>query len=398
MPIRLSLAGLVCASTVAFAAPAHAEPASLDAELATIRAKHEVPALAAAVAINGEVVAAGATGVRALGTDIPVTVGDRFHLGSDTKAMTATLAGMMVEAGKLRWDSTVGEVLGADLPGIGPKLAAVKLEQLLSHSSGIPSDTEEIMKLYFSPDAYDDTLAHYRLRIIDEWGKKNEPKVPDGPSPFQYANLGYVIAGAMIEKAAGKPWEELITERIFEPLDLKSAGLGPQATFGKLDAAVGHRIDDKTGAVTPIAWGPAADGPLVVGPAGIAHMSVTDFVRWAAWNAGDGKRGPALVSPETLKRIHAPHVKTPEIKDPKPGTPTTGEYALGWGVVSFPWTPNPVLLHNGSNSLNLATVLVDETNDVAIVAMTNYPGPKADAAVIETVEALYKQYAPARVR
>ncbi len=67
-------------------------------------------------------------------------------------------------------------------------------------------------------------------------------------------------------------------------------------------------------------------------------------------------------------------------------------------MVSFPWTPNSGRLHNGSNSLNLATVLVDETNDVAIVAMTNYPGPKADAAVIETVEALYKQYAPARVR
>ncbi len=186
-------------------APALAQE-QLDAELAATRAKYELPALAAAVAVGGEIVAEGATGVRVLGTDFPVTVGDRFHLGSDTKAMTATLAGMLVDEGKLRWDSTVGEVLGAELPGIGPKLAAVKLEQLLSHSSGIPNDTEEIIKLYFSPDAYDDTLAHYRLRIIDEWGKKNEPKVPEG-SPFQYANLGYVIVGAMVEEVAGQPWE-----------------------------------------------------------------------------------------------------------------------------------------------------------------------------------------------
>lgn len=397
MLIRVTLASLACAAAVGFAVPAFADPASLDKELAAIRVKYELPALAAAVAVKGEVVAAGATGVRALGSDIPVTVNDRFHLGSDTKAMTATLAGMLVDAGKLSWDSTVGEVLGEDLPGIGPKLKAVTLRQLLSHSSGIPTDTDEIIKLYFSPDAYDDTLARYRLKIIDAWGKNNEPKVPEG-SPFQYANLGYVIVGAMIEKVAGRPWEELITEQIFQPLDLKSAGLGPQATFGKIDAAVGHRIDDKTGAVTPIAWGPGADGPLVVGPAGIAHMSVLDFVKWAAWNAGGGKRGPALVKPETLERIHTAEVKTPEIKDPKPGTPKTGEYAFGWGILRYPWAPNPVLVHNGSNSLNLATVLVDTTNDVAIAVMTNYPGPKADAALGEAVAALYKEYAPARVR
>ena len=61
---------------------------------------------------DGEIIASGAVGVRALGRDVPVTIDDRFHLGSDTKAMTATLAGMMVDKGKLRWDSTVGEVLG----------------------------------------------------------------------------------------------------------------------------------------------------------------------------------------------------------------------------------------------------------------------------------------------
>lgn len=50
------------------------------------------------------------------GTNIRVTIDDRFHLGSDTKAMTATLAGILVDDGKLRWTSTIGEVLGADVP------------------------------------------------------------------------------------------------------------------------------------------------------------------------------------------------------------------------------------------------------------------------------------------
>jgi hypothetical protein len=132
----------------------------------------------------------------------------------------------------------------------------------------------------------------------------------------------------------------------------------------------------------------------MVGPAGTAHMSILDFARWGGWNAGVGKRGPALVSADTLKRIQAPHVKTPEIKSPPPGTPTTGDYAFGWGIVKFAWTAAPVLTHNGSNGMNIAKILVDTDKDFSIVALTNFPGPKAEAALSEVVEKLYRQYAP----
>ena len=116
----------------------HAQPQSLDAQLEPIRQQYKLPALAAAAAKSGEIMAAGAVGVRVLGKEIPVTINDRFHLGSGTKAMTATIAGMLVDARKLRWSSTIGEVLGTDVQGINQKLAAVTLEQLLSHSGGIP--------------------------------------------------------------------------------------------------------------------------------------------------------------------------------------------------------------------------------------------------------------------
>jgi CubicO group peptidase (beta-lactamase class C family) len=192
---------------------------------------------------DGKIIAAGAVGVRVYGTDLGVTINDRFHLGSDTKAMTATLAGMLVDEGKLRWDSTIGKVLGADVPGINPKLAAVTLEQLLSHSSGIPSDTPETLRLYFNTDAFEYNLHPLRLRVLNAW-KEHAPETPPG-SAFHYANLGYVIVGAMIEKASGRPWEELITQRIFEPLGLRTAGLGPQATMGKIDAPVGHQVRDR---------------------------------------------------------------------------------------------------------------------------------------------------------
>lgn len=179
----------------------------------------------AAVTRDGKVIAAGAVGTRVMGMDLPVTLDDRFHLGSDTKAMTATVAGTLVDEGKIKWTSTVGEVLGRKIPDMNPKLAAVTLEQLLSHSSGIPTDTPEMMEIYVGPAAFEKNTTALRLDAINRW-KKNAPKVPEG-SPFQYANFGYLIAGAMLEEVAGKPWERLVVERIYQPLDLKTAGFGP---------------------------------------------------------------------------------------------------------------------------------------------------------------------------
>lgn len=110
----VALAGLVALSSVARA------DGTLSDLLEPIRAQYQLPALGAAIVKDGKIVAQGAVGVRVLGMDIPVTQEDRFHLGSDGKAMTATLAGMLIDEGKLRWDSTIGEVLGPVLPDLKP--------------------------------------------------------------------------------------------------------------------------------------------------------------------------------------------------------------------------------------------------------------------------------------
>jgi CubicO group peptidase (beta-lactamase class C family) len=393
----LSLILVLAMALSSGAAAVSAAEDDLTADLEGIRAQYALPALAASVVKAGVPVAIGATGVRALGTDVKVTRDDRFHLGSDTKAMTATLAGMLVEEGKLSWTSTVGEVLGpaaakAGLAPLTPGFAAIRLEQLLSHTSGIPSDTEAMYDLYVAPSEYDMSMAARRLAIVSDWGAKNTPQVPAG-TPFQYANLGYLTAGAMIETAAGEAWESLITRRIFDPLQLKTAGLGPQATPGRLDAAAGHLVADD-GTVTPMPWGPAADVPGVLGPAGTAHMSIRDFAAWAAWNAGAGKRGPALVTATTLAALHQPRV-TMDIANPKPGTPKSGQYAFGWGIMKMDWTPRPILTHNGSNTKNLATVFIDPAIDLAIVVTTNFPGEVADKALLDACKLLFARYGAA---
>ena len=94
---------LIALASPSQAALARTQPVTrLDDVLEPLRAKHGLPALAGAVVSKGQIVTAAAVGARLLNSGKKVTVNDRFHLGSDTKAMTATLAGMAVEAGKLR--------------------------------------------------------------------------------------------------------------------------------------------------------------------------------------------------------------------------------------------------------------------------------------------------------
>lgn len=370
-------------------AASRAEMASLDDMLAPIREEFALPALFAAVTKDGEIVAAGAVGERALGSGAAVTIEDRIHIGSDGKAITATVAGSLVDDGRLRWDSTIGEVLGEKVPGLNPGLAAVTLGQLLSHSSGIPSETPEILDIFFNVDAFDYSPTALRLRGLDAW-KDNAPVVPEG-SPFQYSNFGYMTAGAMMEAVTGKPWEMLVRERIYEPLGLASAGFGPTATPGRLDAAVGHSVD-ADGVVEPRLWGTWADLPPIVAPAGTNHMNILDFARWAGWNAGKGLRGPQLVAPETLAYIHAEKLRTPRRPDPPPGTPAEGGYAFGWSIEQLDYADHELLTHNGSNQFNLAKIVVDEQLDLAIVVATNIGGPSAHGAVEKAVAVLYKRF------
>jgi CubicO group peptidase (beta-lactamase class C family) len=366
-----------------------AAQASLNTMLAPFLARYELPALAAAVVKDGKVVAVGAVGTRKAGTQIPVTVNDRFHLGSDTKAMTALLAAMFVEAGKLRWDSTIAEVFPELAETMDQGLRRVTLEQLLSHTSGVPSDNEVFGDLIEKSLAQDGNLDELRYWLVQQWSP--QPLVSEPGTTFAYANMNYVIVGAMIERVGVKTWDELITERVFTPLGLRSAGLGPQAALGKIDAPLGHlMIDGKTNAFLA---GPNGDNPLIVGPAGIAHMSVLDFARWAGWNAGEGKRGPKLVRPETLKKLHTPVISMPEKKDAAPGTPARGGYALGWGELPVDWAPEPLVYHGGSNAKNLAHIWIEPRRDFAMVVVTNIAGSKANEALFALAPELYAKFA-----
>lgn len=364
-------------------------PESLNVLLDGYLAKYGLPALGVAVVKKGRIVAMGTVGTRKTGVKAPVTASDRFHIGSDTKAMTSLLAGMYVEEGKLRWDSTLEEVFPELKKNIAPGWGSITLEGLLSHTSGIPADDERFGRLLDESSGQGDLdLKGLRYWIMSKF--VTQPVAAAPRKQFAYSNMGYMIAGAMIERVAGRSWEELVLEKVLVPLRLRSAGFGPQSTVGMVDAPLPHKIID--GKVKPMLAGPNADNPLIMGPAGTVHMSLQDFARWAIWNLGGGRRSPGLVRPETLTKLTTPVIEIPPRKDAAPGTPSGGRYALGWGEMNFPWAKAPLLYHGGSNGMNLAHIILEPKSDFGMVLMTNIAGKKADEAFLALEGELYRRY------
>ncbi len=334
--------------------------AEINAMLAQVCQQTKVPALTAAIVNSDGLVAFGVAGVRKRGTRSPATQRDLWHLGSDTKAMTAALVASLVEQGQLGWDTTLGEIFADDGIDIHPDLQGATVAQLLSHRAGLPANLE--LKEYLG----DDVVA-LRRRALSELAKA--PQSPPGET-FSYSNLGYIIVGAIIEKRTGKSWEENIQKVVFAPLEMRSAGFGGLGTVGKVDQPWPHADDGK-----PVAGnGPKVDNPPVMGPAGRVHCSIQDWSRFIADVLRGVAGGEALLQPASYQRLT---------------TPAGGaDYALGWIVTERGWAGGQVLQHSGSNTMNYATVWIAPKRDLAFLACCNQGGDVAAAACDAAVTAL----------
>ena len=108
--------------------------------LAPVRDTNHLPGLIGAILKGGRIAAIGAVGIRKIGSPQPMQVNDQVHIGSCTKAMTATMIGMLVDEGRLTWGSTIGEVFPDQVEQIHPDLQRVTLSHLLTHRAGLPHD------------------------------------------------------------------------------------------------------------------------------------------------------------------------------------------------------------------------------------------------------------------
>lgn len=329
--------------------------AVLDAAMVGTR----VPAMGMAVLRDGHIAVLAVRGVRASDGADPVRPGDRWHIGSDAKAMTATLIARLVERGQLHWEDRIGTVL--------PEFAATAyaratLADLLSHHAGLPHDLIDpgARGALFGdqgPDGPTTTRLHYIARAL------TDPPV-GRRGTFHYANTGYLVAAAMAERVTGESYEALLQREVLAPLGIAHAGFGTTGP-GELQ---GHRGGHPTG--------PNDTNPPFFAPAGGVVLPLAD---WAAFCLDQlaGARGHGrLLTPADYHRLQSAH--------------GAGGYGMGWEVrAEYAGHAGPVLVHAGSDTNWYAiAVLFPKAGTGALVVANAGPdmgGEAADRAALAAI-------------
>jgi CubicO group peptidase (beta-lactamase class C family) len=190
---------------------------SLDVWIDSLRRQHNVPAMGAIVFRADTILVRGVAGVRRSNSTEPVKENDRFQLGSNTKAITATVIATLVEEGKLKWTTTLADVFPELRDAMSSEFRDVTIDMLLSHHAGIsPSVTLTTRTSRASPASLEHRLSGARHSPPGFYAAKQVVPVRKGV----YSNGGYAIAGAAGERITGQSWELLVQTRIFKPLGL----------------------------------------------------------------------------------------------------------------------------------------------------------------------------------
>lgn len=270
-----------------------------------------------------------------------VTDSSVWHIGSITKSLTATLVLQQVDSGALTLDAPIGPYLpqGED---IDPTWRALTLEQILSHTGGLMANASRRQFRQYG------TLPSVqgRHRVLSElWSTRLGPT-----GPHLYSNVGYMLAGYVLEQVLSQPWETLVQTRIGGPLGLDSLGFGaPKSAIdpkGHRPTFFGQRIVAREDI--------HADNPAWMGPAGTVHMSLADMITYGRAHLGHGAQ---ILSPQARAPMQ---------------TPVRNDYGLGWVM------QNGTVWHNGSNTMWYAILILDPATDTVVAVTQNTAKTAAD--------------------
>lgn len=280
------------------------------------RTTWNVPGLSVAIVKDGKVVLARGYGVRELGKTGPVTADTLFGAMSTTKAMTVAAMAMLVDEGKLKWDDKVTKHLPEFRVGDPYVTNELRVRDLLTHSGGLGNAD---FLWAWTPELSSAEIVH-KMRLAQPAYSLR--------SSFVYQNVMYLVAGQVIEKASGMPWEKFVTERLFGPLGMRNSFATWQAGKSYQDRSAAHF--DVKGKIEVI-----PDMTIdTIAPAGSVWSTADDIAKWVAFMLGDGTwNGKTLIKPATFNEILKPQVIVPgpefypTIAITKPHWMT---YGLGW--------------------------------------------------------------------
>ena len=333
-----SLAAIVLYCALPLAAQQSSElDRKLSAKIGDALKSSGAPSVSVAVVQDGRLVYAQAFGSADIATARAADANTRYAVGSVSKQFTAAALLLLEEQGKLSLDDKVSKYF-PDLTRAGD----ITIRQLLSHTSGYEDYAPQD---YMIPEWSQSTTP---LAVLDRWAKK--PLNFDPGTRWQYSNTNYVLAGEIFEKASGQPLLEFLAEKIFRPLEMRSAG----------DCQVASPVDAV--AYTRYAAGPPRVAQREAGgwyfAAGELCMTPSDLARWDV----------AFLQKKILsERSYAEF--TAEVKL---ANGDFSHYALGLQVGDL--RNIPMLFHGGEVSGFLASNSVFPNRGGAVIVLSNQDG------------------------
>jgi D-alanyl-D-alanine carboxypeptidase len=309
------------------------EPDDLTSKLAGFSVN--APGFGAAVFDQEGTVAIGFKGVRKFGETAALRRSDRFHLGSNTKAMTGTLAAVLVDSGDVRW--TEEDTWHPKHSGYSATFD--DLQDLLDHRSGVTAN---------SPLSPSGSLSSQREQITrDAWAT-----APAGtPGQYLYSNLGFQMAAHVMEHETGQAYETMMSDRMFRPLGMSSCAFGPSPDVSGHTKGMVRRSDG----VEIYTFIPNnGDNPRWHNSSGRAHCNLDDWGKFLREHLRGADDRSALLPKELYEDMQT--------------NPGTG-YRAGWVLTTY--KGDLAIWHNGSNTLNYSEAMVVPARKIAVAVVAN---------------------------
>lgn len=317
--LRLTMmAGLLWWSASAAAAPSINEFANeFHQEFSRKMAKNNIPGGVYVIVKDDKIVRVGAYGVRSRGAKAKIDANTVFRLASVSKTFAGGLAAQVAHEGRFSFSDKVTKYV----PGFkfrSPNMTSqLKIEHLLAQNAGV------------SPNAFDDLIEANMTpaQILPKFANIN-PRCQPGKC-YGYQNVLFSLIETVLLKTTNTPYERLIEQRIFKPLQMHNASVGYAAFLASKNRAMPH-VKIRSG------WGEAKVVPTYyrVNPAAGVNASAMDMGKWLIARLG---HQPSVQSPAVLLDIHKPRVKTSDNLSGRTFGPyvTTAHYGLGTRIYQF---------------------------------------------------------------
>ena len=299
-----------------------------------------VPGVAVGVVVNHEEQVA-TFGVTSVENPLPVDEHTLFQIGSITKTVTATVAMRLVEQGELDLDTPVRRYLPEFRMADASVAERVTLRHLFTHMGGWLGD-------YFEDTGLgEDATAKYVANMAQL------PQLTPLGSVLSYNNAGFSLAGRVLEKVTGKPYEDIVREMLFQPLGMSESFFFAHDCITRRTAMGHNEIHDVAHVARPWALARSAHA------AGGISSSVRDQLRYARFHLGDGTaNGVQVLSRETLQQMQAPQCKR-----------DVGLMGIAWQLRDVDGTRT--VLHGGGTNGQLSLLMLVPARGFGLSVLTN---------------------------